>query len=318
MNAVHEPARRTPLLGEADLVVLGGGPAGLAAAVAGARRGARTVLVERYGFLGGMGTAGGVTNFAGLYGRRHGEMQGLVRGVVDELLARERQLELAGPDRDSIGDFGADPGVEQSEDAARRAEIRDRRRADCRFSVVRELTPDAVGVLGAEDVALEVELGARKVEAMTRLDVVGQLRVGDADTRQAIRDVAVHVARLKQAAHLEPEASIDRLHEEAVVPTGRESAVLERRARRAVGKDVGHDGTDLGGALLGEPRLAVRLPEFRDLGRQRPIRRLELLNALDEFGGARTVIGARGAGKAECCKHQRREQRTRGPDETAN
>ena len=60
MNAVHEPARRTPLLGEADLVVLGGGPAGLAAAVAGARRGARTVLVERYGFLGGMGTAGGV------------------------------------------------------------------------------------------------------------------------------------------------------------------------------------------------------------------------------------------------------------------
>jgi hypothetical protein len=92
MNAVHEPARRTPLLGEADLVVLGGGPAGLAAAVAGARRGARTVLVERYGFLGGMGTAGGVTNFAGLYGRRHGEMQGLVRGVVDELLARIDRL----------------------------------------------------------------------------------------------------------------------------------------------------------------------------------------------------------------------------------
>src|SRR5690606_752900 len=43
---------------------------------------------ERYGFLGGMGTAGGVTNFAGLYGRRGGRMELLVRGVAEELLAR--------------------------------------------------------------------------------------------------------------------------------------------------------------------------------------------------------------------------------------
>jgi flavin-dependent dehydrogenase len=68
--------------------VLGGGPAGLAAAVSAARGGARTLLVERYGFLGGMGTAGGVTNFAGLYGRRKGQMQQLVHGVVDGLLER--------------------------------------------------------------------------------------------------------------------------------------------------------------------------------------------------------------------------------------
>ena len=53
-----------------------------------ARHGARTLLVERYGFLGGMGTAGGVTNFAGLYGRRDGQMTQLVHGVADELLAR--------------------------------------------------------------------------------------------------------------------------------------------------------------------------------------------------------------------------------------
>ena len=85
---IDEPPRRTPVHGEWDLVVAGGGPAGLAAAVSAARRGARTLLVERYGFLGGMGTAGGVTNFAGLYGRRGGQMQQLVRGVVDELLDR--------------------------------------------------------------------------------------------------------------------------------------------------------------------------------------------------------------------------------------
>lgn len=85
---VLEPARHLPVRGEYDVVVVGGGPAGLAAAASAARRGARTLLVEAYGFLGGMGTAGGVTNFAGLYGRHQGEMQQLVRGVVDELLAR--------------------------------------------------------------------------------------------------------------------------------------------------------------------------------------------------------------------------------------
>jgi hypothetical protein len=87
-----EPARHLPVRGDYDVVVVGGGPAGLAAAASAARRGARTLLVESYGFLGGMGTAGGVTNFAGLYGRHQGEMRQLVHGVVDDLLARIEAL----------------------------------------------------------------------------------------------------------------------------------------------------------------------------------------------------------------------------------
>src|SRR5918995_6871542 len=91
-RTLHEPGRETDVLGSFDVVVVGGGPAGIAAATAAARHGADVLLVERYGFLGGMGTAGGVTNFAGLYGLVHGETRQVVHGVVDELLDRIDRL----------------------------------------------------------------------------------------------------------------------------------------------------------------------------------------------------------------------------------
>jgi len=78
MSDLVERERRTPVVGEYDVVVLGGGPAGIAAAACAARAGASTLLVERYGFLGGMGTAAGVTNFCGLYANVRGEIRRVV------------------------------------------------------------------------------------------------------------------------------------------------------------------------------------------------------------------------------------------------
>jgi hypothetical protein len=91
-KTIEEPARSIPLYGEYEVTVLGGGPAGIAAAVASARAGKRTLLIERYGFLGGMGTAAGVTNFCGLHANVHGEMHRVVQGVASDLLARIDRL----------------------------------------------------------------------------------------------------------------------------------------------------------------------------------------------------------------------------------
>ena len=51
-----------------------------------------TLLIECYGFLGGMGTAAGVTNFCGLHANVHGTIQQVVHGVADDLLDRMRAL----------------------------------------------------------------------------------------------------------------------------------------------------------------------------------------------------------------------------------
>ena len=91
-RTIEEPARQIPLYGEYEVAVLGDGPAGIAAAVAAARAGRRTLLIERYGFLGGMGTAAGVTNFCGLHANVYGEMHRVVRGVASELLDRIDRL----------------------------------------------------------------------------------------------------------------------------------------------------------------------------------------------------------------------------------
>jgi ribulose 1,5-bisphosphate synthetase/thiazole synthase len=57
-RSITEPERQIPVLAETDVLVIGGGPAGTAAAIAASRTGAETYLVERYNHLGGLWTGG--------------------------------------------------------------------------------------------------------------------------------------------------------------------------------------------------------------------------------------------------------------------
>jgi len=76
--------RNADVVAEADVVVVGGGSAGLAAAIASARAGARTVLIERYGFFGGNATAAWVGTICGLYRKSPDGFDRVCRGFAGE------------------------------------------------------------------------------------------------------------------------------------------------------------------------------------------------------------------------------------------
>src|SRR5262244_4593788 len=58
LGTVREASREVPVHASVDVLVVGGGPAGCAAAIAAARTGADVMLLERYGHLGGLSTGG--------------------------------------------------------------------------------------------------------------------------------------------------------------------------------------------------------------------------------------------------------------------
>lgn len=85
VRTVEEPARRTTVVDEAEVVVVGGGSAGVAAAVAAARNGAETLLLERYGYLGGDATGAMVIVLDDMTDGQQVTVGGLAQEVIDRL-----------------------------------------------------------------------------------------------------------------------------------------------------------------------------------------------------------------------------------------
>ena len=99
-KTIREAARDTPVFAETDVLVVGGGPAGTAAAVAAARQGADVMLVERYGHLGGLSTGGLV-----IWIDRMTDWSGrpIITGFATELVDRLPKAAVAGPPRADWG-----------------------------------------------------------------------------------------------------------------------------------------------------------------------------------------------------------------------
>ncbi len=108
LGSYREPGRDIPIYRKCDVLVVGGGPSGTAAAVAAGRLGADVVLLERYNHLGGLSTGGLVIWIDRM---TDWEGQHVIRGFAQELFERLPADAIAGPPRAEWG----------SRDAARAA-----------------------------------------------------------------------------------------------------------------------------------------------------------------------------------------------------
>jgi hypothetical protein len=105
-RTIHEPARETPVHEKTDVLVVGGGPAGCAAAVAARRLGAKVTLVERYNHLGGLSTGGLV-----IWIDRMSDWEGrqIITGFASEIFDRLPEGAVAGAPPEQWGSTEPEP-----------------------------------------------------------------------------------------------------------------------------------------------------------------------------------------------------------------
>jgi hypothetical protein len=265
---VTVPEERVPVAAEADLVVVGGGSAGTAAAITAARAGLRTVLVEESPFLGGMSTGGCVGTFCGFYYReRSGDLARLVGGFPAEVGERLASRGLAyGPV--PFKTTAAVPyvpwGLKTLYDAMARAETRLQVYLHARFlrAVLRDGTIEAA--------TIATRSGHLALRAPYWIDASGDAALAAAagaptekgDTLQypSMMFYMQHVDLTAALPHLFELNDLLERHFEAgglprrsgnLIPTGRPGEVLVAMSRVAIGGRA-VDGADAAELTLGE------------------------------------------------------------------
>lgn len=95
-GTIKEPARDIPVVETADVLVIGGGPSGVAAAIAASRTGARTILAERYNHLGGLWTGGLVLPLLSTHAiNKQNSMTRTLHGIGGEILKKLEEIGMA-------------------------------------------------------------------------------------------------------------------------------------------------------------------------------------------------------------------------------
>lgn len=85
-SQIYREELKTPIVARYQVVIAGGGPSGVIAALASARSGAKTLLIERYSFLGGNGTAGLMTCYNGFRNQKAPDALQTVKGIPAEYI----------------------------------------------------------------------------------------------------------------------------------------------------------------------------------------------------------------------------------------
>jgi succinate dehydrogenase/fumarate reductase flavoprotein subunit len=179
---IAEPARNLPVRRECDVLVVGGGPAGIAAAISAARNGASTVLLERYGGLGGLATGGLIILLLTMDdGRGEPVIAGLCQEVIDRLEAMGASV---CPDPDHWGSEDA----ELVEHYSRWGLIWGRNPAVVRYSVAYD--PEAFRFLANDMVTsagVDLLFHAWGARAIMEEDRIAAVAIESKSGREAIR-----------------------------------------------------------------------------------------------------------------------------------
>lgn len=106
-QVIHQPAREIRVVDRSDVVVVGGGPAGISAAVSAARNGASVTLLERYPYVGGLASGGMVLVLDDMIN----QLEITVRGICMEMIERMKRWDLCvtPTDRDQLIEFRETP-----------------------------------------------------------------------------------------------------------------------------------------------------------------------------------------------------------------
>jgi hypothetical protein len=280
-KAIRIPAEEVELRDEADLVVVGGGSAGVAAAVTATRLGLRTVLVEDFPFFGGMSTGGCVGTFCGFFYRdARGEVSPLVGGYSMEIMQRLQSRGMCyGPV--PFKATAAVPyvpwGLKLVLDEVVRAESRLKAYLHTRFLqavvVGREIHAVTVQTRSGRialaarhyidasgDAALAAAAGVETVEGETIQYPSMMFYMQNVDLGAALSDLGKLTAVIEE--HFQREGLPRKSGN--IIPTGRKGEVLIAMSRVSIGERP-VDGSDAEDLTLGEMagrEQAARLAEF--------------------------------------------------------
>jgi len=92
----REPEKKIPVYGRFDVIIVGGGPAGFAAALSSARNGAETLVIERFPFFGGTATASLMLNINGFRNQVKPDHLQTSKGIAEEVILRLKDLDGLG------------------------------------------------------------------------------------------------------------------------------------------------------------------------------------------------------------------------------
>jgi len=281
LSRLRIPAEEIEVSEEVDLLVVGGGAAGTAAAIAGARGGLRTTLVEEMPFLGGMSTGGCVGTFCGFYTREpEGNLVPLVGGlplqIAETLLERNHAL---GPiPHEDTGVLPYVPwGVKTLLEELARAE------PGLRVILHAKLTHTLVEQGEIQGVVVQTRAGRTAMRARVYVDASGDAelsRLAGAETRLGdelqypsmmftmqnvdLQTAFAHLAELPQIleAHFESDG-LPRKNGN-LIPTGRPGEILVALSRlEFAGRPVNAtDAEELTWAEMEGRSQAARLSEF--------------------------------------------------------